>query len=76
MAATDQEFHEQADQSAIEWGTDAPRGGKAVMSRLLKENGTVPLFFGQTLIQSLRDVGYNPDEAEVRPPQVVENYEQ
>jgi hypothetical protein len=57
--ATDQESHEQADQSAIEWAKDAPRGGKAVMSRLLKENGTVPLFFGQTLIQSLRDVGYN-----------------
>jgi hypothetical protein len=26
--------------------------------------------------RALRDVGYNPDEAEVRPPQVVENYEQ
>ncbi|MDE3042856.1 MAG: DUF2630 family protein, partial [Nitrospirota bacterium] len=24
----------------------------------------------------LRDVGLDPDEAEVRPPQVVENYEQ
>jgi hypothetical protein len=29
------------------------------MGRILKENATVPLFFGQTLIQSLRDVGYN-----------------
>src|SRR2546426_1925048 len=29
------------------------------MSRILKENATVPLFFGQTMIQSLRDVGYN-----------------
>jgi Histidine kinase-, DNA gyrase B-, and HSP90-like ATPase len=29
------------------------------MGRILKDNGTVPLFFGQTLIQSLRDVGYN-----------------
>lgn len=26
--------------------------------------------------RALRDVGYDPDEAEVRPPQVVENYEQ
>ena len=26
--------------------------------------------------RALRDVGYNPDEAEVRPPQVVENYEE
>src|SRR5204863_4179241 len=41
------------------WGEDAPRGGKAVMSRILKEKATVPLFFAQTLIQSLRDVGYN-----------------
>jgi hypothetical protein len=29
------------------------------MNRILKENATVPLFFGQTMIQSLRDVGYN-----------------
>jgi len=42
-----------------EWGPDAPRGGKAVMNRILKEKATVPLFFAQTLIQSLRDVGYN-----------------
>lgn len=41
------------------WGDDAPRGGKAVMNRILKEKATVPLFFAQTLIQSLRDVGYN-----------------
>jgi hypothetical protein len=39
--------------------TDAPSGGKAVMNRILKEKATVPLFFAQTLIQSLRDVGYN-----------------
>ena len=43
----------------LEWASDAPRGGKAVMGRILKENATVPLFFGQTLIQSLRDVGYD-----------------
>jgi predicted 2-oxoglutarate/Fe(II)-dependent dioxygenase YbiX len=41
------------------WGDDAPRGGKAVMNRILKEKATVPLFFAQTLIQSLRHVGYN-----------------
>jgi hypothetical protein len=29
------------------------------MNRILKDNATVPLFFAQTLIQSLRDVGYN-----------------
>lgn len=29
------------------------------MNRILKENATVPLFFAQTLISSLRDVGYN-----------------
>lgn len=41
------------------WSEDAPRGGKAVMSRILKEKATVPLFFAQTLVQSMRDVGYN-----------------
>jgi Histidine kinase-, DNA gyrase B-, and HSP90-like ATPase len=50
---------DQADVSVLDWGPDAPRGGKAVMGRILKENATVPLFFGQTLIRSLRDVGYN-----------------
>ena len=41
------------------WGPDAPKGGKVVMSRILKEKATVPLFLAQTLVQSLRDVGYN-----------------
>lgn len=50
---------EQGDAGALNWGDDSPRGGRAVMTRILKENATVPLFFGQTLIQSLRDVGYN-----------------
>jgi histidine kinase/DNA gyrase B/HSP90-like ATPase len=59
MATTEHEMHEQADVSNLNWGSDAPRGGKAVMARILKENATVPLFFGQTMIQSLRDVGYN-----------------
>ena len=42
-----------------EWGTAAPRGGKAVVTRALKDGATVPLFLGQTLIRSLRDLGYN-----------------
>jgi len=41
------------------WSSDAPRGGRAVLTRILKEQATVPLFFAQTLVQSLRDVGYN-----------------
>ncbi len=41
------------------WAPDAPRGGKAVLNRVLKDGATVPLFFAQTLIASLRDVGYN-----------------
>src|SRR2546425_7733788 len=71
MSNTDQDSHDQsdastqadvsaqADVSTLDWGPAAPRGGKAVMGRILKENATVPLFFGQTMIQSLRDVGYN-----------------
>lgn len=46
-------------ESTSNWAQDAPRGGKAVLNRILKENATVPLFFAQTLISSLRDVGYN-----------------
>ena len=42
-----------------DWSPDAPRGGKTVLNRILKEGATVPLFFAQTLIASLRDVGYN-----------------
>jgi hypothetical protein len=45
--------------AALNWGPETPRGGKAVMNRILKDGAKVPLFFGQTLIQSLRDVGYN-----------------
>ena len=50
---------EPSDVSVVNWGADAPRGGKAVLNRILKEGATVPLFFAQTLIDSLRDVGYN-----------------
>jgi hypothetical protein len=49
----------EADLQNPAWGDDAPKGGKAVLNRIIKEKATVPLFFGQTLIQSLRDVGYN-----------------
>ena len=45
--------------TAQAWGDNAPRGGKAVLNRIIKDKATVPLFFGQTLIRSLRDVGYN-----------------
>lgn len=48
-----------APESALNWATDAPKGGKAVMNRVLKDGAAVPLFFAQTLISSLRDVGYN-----------------
>ncbi|WP_424140478.1 ATP-binding protein [Roseomonas chloroacetimidivorans] len=47
------------DEPTLEWSSDAPRGGRAVMGRILKDKATVPLFFAQTLIQSLRDVGYD-----------------
>ena len=44
---------------APQWGASAPKGGKAVVNRALKDRSTVPLFLGQTLINSLRDLGYN-----------------
>ena len=50
---------QEVDLQSPAWGDDAPRGGKAVLNRIIKEKATVPLFFGQTLIRSLRDVGYN-----------------
>lgn len=63
MPITDLDSHDQTDVTSLNWGSDAPRGGKAVMTRILKENATVPLFFGQTLVQSLRDVGYRVPQA-------------
>lgn len=48
----DQEF-------SPDWGTDAPKGGRAVLNRVLKDGAKVPLFLGQTLVRSLRDMGYN-----------------
>lgn len=41
------------------WASDAPRGGRAVLNRVLKESAAVPLFLAQTFVQSLRDVGYD-----------------
>ncbi|MET4524058.1 ATP-binding protein [Bradyrhizobium sp. JR18.2] len=49
----------EAPESVLNWAPDAPKGGKAVMNRVLKDGASVPLFFAQTLIASLRDVGYN-----------------
>lgn len=42
-----------------QWGDSAPRGGRTVLSRILKDGAKVPLFLGQTLVNSLRDLGYN-----------------
>jgi len=46
-------------ESAVSWGDSAPKGGKAVVGRILKDGAKVPLFLGQTLVNSLRDMGYN-----------------
>jgi hypothetical protein len=50
---------ESADTFAPRWAADAPRGGRQVLNRALKESAAVPLFLAQTFIQSLRDVGYD-----------------
>lgn len=42
-----------------QWGENAPRGAKVLLSRILKDGANVPLFLGQTLVNSLRDTGYN-----------------
>lgn len=44
---------------SMHWGADAPRGGRTVLNRILKDGAKVPLFLGQTLVSSLRDLGYN-----------------
>ncbi len=43
----------------LSWSEDAPKGGKIVLNRILKDGANVPLFFAQTLVSSLRDQGYN-----------------
>src|SRR5437764_5208108 len=45
--------------SALHLGPSAPRGARTVLGRFIKGGARVPLFFGQTLIHSLRDLGYN-----------------
>ena len=59
MLTTPDIMRDQTETPAPNWALDAPQGGKTVMNRILKESATVPLFFAQTLIASLRDVGYN-----------------
>ena len=46
-------------ETVLHLGDDAPRGAKAVLGRIIKDGAKVPLFLGQTLISSLRDLGYN-----------------
>lgn len=43
----------------IDWDENAPKGGRTVLNRMLREGFKVPLFLGQTFVNSLRDVGYN-----------------
>ena len=43
----------------LQWGVDAPKGARAVFSRIIKEGANVPLFVGQTMVNALRDLGYN-----------------
>jgi len=42
-----------------QWGVNAPRGAKTLLGRIVKDGANVPLFLGQTLVNSLRDTGYN-----------------
>ncbi|MER9397009.1 ATP-binding protein [Mesorhizobium sp. M0615] len=49
----------EAETFSPKWAADAPRGGRAVLTRALKESAAVPLFLAQTFVQSLRDVGYD-----------------
>lgn len=59
MLEEDQVVNSRSDDAAHDWGADAPKGGRTVLQRILKEGTKVPLFLGQTLVNSLRDVGYN-----------------
>jgi hypothetical protein len=58
-AATGTEQTDTLETFTPNWAPSAPRGGRAVLTRILKESATVPLFLAQTFVQSLRDVGYN-----------------
>ena len=53
------EIVEGEEEFAPQWGDNAPKGGRAVLNRVLRDGNKVPLFLGQTFINSLRDVGYN-----------------
>lgn len=57
--ALDPEFVSAPVSSETQWGADAPKGARAVFSRIIKEGANVPLFLGQTMISALRDLGYN-----------------
>ncbi|HEX3532241.1 MAG TPA: ATP-binding protein [Thermoanaerobaculia bacterium] len=46
-------------EALFKWGPGTPRGAKAVFTRIIKEGANVPLFIGQTLVNALRDLGYN-----------------
>lgn len=59
MDISNQNALDPSESNVINWGPESPRGGKVVLNRVLKEGATVPLFFAQTLVESLRDVGYN-----------------
>src|SRR5438874_2691492 len=50
-------------ETLVNWGLNSPRGGRTVLTRILKDGATVPLFLGQTLVNSLRDLGYNSTTA-------------
>lgn len=47
------------DEIDTNWGPKAPKGAVAVFNRMIKEGANVPLFLSQTLVNALRDVGYN-----------------
>lgn len=59
MLEDDENTGARVDEASHNWGRDAPKGGRTVLQRILKEGTKVPLFLGQTLVNSLRDVGYN-----------------
>lgn len=43
----------------VQWGANAPKGARAVFSRIIKEGANVPLFLAQTMVNALRDLGYD-----------------
>jgi len=51
--------------SSLQLGQGTPPGARTVLGRVVKDGATVPLFLGQTLVHSLRDLGYNNTTAAV-----------